>query len=326
MNNKLTKILALLLVFIMLLVGTSAHVLADFGDFSGDSDYGGGYDDYDDDDYDDDDDYSYDDDDDDYVYGSISDGGGSSGGNVTSDEEPGWGEFILFILIFGLPIFLYLRGLFKRAKSANLADAKRRGTPGAVSAADLKPVDEIRKWDPSFSEEEITERLSNLYVQMQNCWTARDITPLRGDFTDSQFAQYSGQLKRYRDAHQTNIIERIAVLGVDLMGVRQDDNYDILVANISTRITTYVTDDKTGEVLRGSPDEEKFMSYEWSLIRPRGSQTVSRGGDTAFNCPNCSAPMNINQSAQCPYCGSVVTRSEFDWVIAGIKGLSQHTA
>jgi len=323
MNNKLTKILAIILVLIMLLVGTSAHVLADFGDFSGDTDYGGGYDD----DYDDyDDDYSYDDDDD-YVYGSIYDSSGGSGGSVTSDEEPGWGEFILFILIFGLPIFLYLRGLFKRAKSANLADAKRRGTPGAAPlSTELKPVDEIRKWDPAFSEDEITERLSSLYVRMQNCWTARDITPLRGDFTDSQFAQYSGQLKRYNDARQTNMIERIAVLGVDLLGVRQDDKYDILVANLSTRITTYVTDDKTGEVLRGSPDEEKFMQYEWSLVRPRGSQTVPRSGNTAFNCPSCAAPMNINQSAQCPYCGSVVTRSEFDWVIAGIKGLSQQTS
>ena len=189
----------------------------------------------------------------------------------------------------------------------------------------LQPIETLKQRDPNFSEEDIKQRLSNLYVQMQNCWTAKDITPLRGDFTDAQFAQFDRQLQQYRDNNQTSIVERIAVLDVRLMGVRQDDTHDILIANLSTRISFHVIDDKTGQTVRGNKNDEKFMNYEWTLVRPKGRNTIPQKADAAFNCPNCAAPMNINQSAKCPYCGSIVSKADYDWVIAGIKGLSQRT-
>ena len=188
-------------------------------------------------------------------------------------------------------------------------------------------MDTIYKWDPNFSDGAIKGRLSNLYVQMQNCWTAKDITPLRGDFTDEQYAQYDNQLDRYRSEGITNMVERIAVLDVTLVGVKQDEKYDILIANLYTRITTYSIKDETGEIIKGDRDKEKFMRYEWTLIRPKNLQTRvgNESEPEAFNCPNCGAALNINKTAMCPYCNSVVTNPNFDWVIAGIKGLSQRT-
>ena len=35
-------------------------------------------------------------------------------------------------------------------------------------------------------------------------------------------------------------------------------------------------------------------------------------------CPNCGAPTEITSSGQCPYCGSVVTNGEHDWVLTDI--------
>ena len=292
--GKLFLSFTLAVVFLFGLVHTAE---ADFGDYGGSSDYGDSGSDW----------------------GSdwSSGGSGSYSGSSGSFGVPG----MIFTSI-GF-YFLVIRPMMKGSKGSTTQKAH---PPGAARTTGLRPLSDIYNTDPNFSEAGITQRLSNLYVQMQNCWQAKDLLTLRGDFTDQQYAQFDRQLQRYRAEAQTNIIERIAILGVDLRGIKQDDRNDILVANMRTRIVDYVIDDKTGSVIRGSNTAEKFMEYEWTLIRPRGSQTKQQSADEAFICPNCSAPININQSAQCPYCGSIVTKTDYDWVISEIKGLSQRTS
>ena len=67
------------------------------------------------------------------------------------------------------------------------------------------------------------------------------------------------------------------------------------------------------------------MDYEWALQRSSGKTTVAEGGMTVQNCPNCGATININRTAQCEFCGSIVTVDAYDWVVSGIKAISQRT-
>ena len=52
-----------------------------------------------------------------------------------------------------------------------------------------------------------------------------------------------------------------------------------------------------------------------------GEQTA-----TGTTCPNCGAPLDLNHTAKCEYCGAIITAAEYDWVISAIKGISQRTS
>ena len=68
------------------------------------------------------------------------------------------------------------------------------------------------------------------------------------------------------------------------------------------------------------------MTYEWDLLRPTGTKTDAASGETKrITCPGCGAPLSINTTAKCPYCGRVVTLDEHDWALCAIKGISQTT-
>ena len=92
----------------------------------------------------------------------------------------------------------------------------------------------------------------------------------------------------------------------------------------SSRLTAYILDDRTGKVISGSRNKEKFMEYEWDVCRKSGVITGSAGMQSV-SCPKCGAPLNINQTAKCPYCGSIVTLVNEDWALNNIKGVSQQT-
>ena len=169
---------------------------ADFGDYSGDSDYGSSSD------------WSSSDSDWDWS---------SSDSDYSSSSESSGG--ISTIVVGAIIVFIAIVST-SRTK-------KKKGASGGTSwsaAANrkLKPMTEYQQLDENFDETELTSKLSNLYVQMQDCWQKKDITPIRPYCTDTFFTQMDNQLQRKKQQGQTNYIERIAVLSVNFRGWCQE--------------------------------------------------------------------------------------------------------
>ncbi len=303
----------ILLAAIAMMLAAPMGIHADFGDFAGNNDYGGDW-------------------------GGNDDWGGDWGGDDDWDSSSSGSDDDLFSLFFfvyslfgmkGVVVFLiiiavlYFLGHLPSGSKPKQKPVNTGAKP--TDRADLRPMSAYTDVDPSFDQQAFSEKLSNLYVQLQNGWQAKDISGLRPYLTDALYAQSDRQLERYRSKGQTNHIDRISVLSVDLVGWKQTDSQDVVIAELRTRIVDYVTDDATGTVVRGSDTREKFMTYEWTLVRTTGTRTSESTGTTGQTCPFCGAHVDINHSAVCEYCGSVLTTDSFDWVISNIKGLSQQT-
>lgn len=352
-KNFISIIFAL---FILFSVPVISH--AEFGEFAGDSDYGfdsgGGFDSGDNDsgnygfdyDNDDDDDYKYASDEKkttsyySYVSGSHSDDDSFDGyydskGNALTissiqnedDTEANYSAVLGAIVLGAIIIIVFYVRRSKRNTTVTQNYINRPVNQGAIQTPvdSLTSMSEYISIDPGFSETELKEKISNVYIQMQNCWQAKNLEQLRPYFTDSLFAQYDRQLEPYRKNNQTNCVDRIAILGIVLKGWRRAGNNDEIVATVRTRIVDYVIDDNTKAVIRGDKNKEKFMTYEFTLTRKSGVKTTSDSGTRSVTCPHCGAPININKSAKCEYCGSIVTVDSNDWVINEIKGIAQRT-
>ena len=295
------RILAAAMLLLVLIAAMSTVAFADVGGFAGNNDYGGGGGDW------------------------------GGGGGWDNDYDSGGGGFFFIgdgpagTIIAIVLIVLIVVSALRKNKRRN----RRPVAPGAVATpvSSLQPIAALKEKDPKFSDAAMVEKISNLYVQMQNAWQDKAFDSMRAHMTDALYNQFARQLDvEFIQKHRTNRVEQIAVLGVDLMGWTSDDSNDMLVARVRTRIVDYVVDDNTGRILRGSNTRELFMEYEWNLIRRKGVLTPDAAeGPTTIHCTSCGAPMDINQSAKCEYCGTVMTTSDYDWVISAIKGLSQRS-
>lgn len=286
----------------VLLLLTAGITMADAGGFSGDSDYGGGGGGSDSS-------WSFGGGDDDW---SSSDNGVFYGGLPFSG---GFG-FLDFIIIAAIVLMIVSR--FKKA-SANKKDGEIAPQSGNLG------IQALRNLDPGFSESIFLEDVSNMYVKLQQAWTAKDWEPMRMLMTEALYSQFERQLEPYITNRQTNHVDRIAVLSANITGFYQDEANDIITVGLSTRIVDYVSDDATGNIIRGSNTQELFMTYEWTLIRSKGVITHIDGGETRTICKACGAPMLLKQSNRCEYCGTLMKSGEYDWVISNIRGISQQT-
>ncbi|NLV85947.1 MAG: Tim44 domain-containing protein, partial [Clostridiales bacterium] len=246
--------------------------------------------------------------DDDYYY---SDGGGGDGFGIT------------IVVVVIIVIYVFISG--RKKGKATVVGA------GAEPTTNLMPLASLLEIDSGFSEAAMKEKISNLYVQMQNAWQDKKFESMRPHMTDSLYNQFARQLDELVRAGNTNYVERIAVLSVNFTGWRQDEVNDSIVALVKTRIVDYTLNDRSGKLVSGSKTAEKFLTYEWTLIRSKGMTTPQPSSEgsqdtVSIRCPSCSAPLEVNQSAKCPYCDSVITARDYDWAISAIKGISQTTS
>ena len=305
--KRVRVLCSILLALLLTVSGWMFAVHADFGDYGGDSDYG---------DWDSDSDWDWgSDDDDDY---------GGGGMFFFSDSDSGGGGINMGALIFAVIVVAAIIILSRRRSGKS--GGQRPVAPGAqpTDPGTLRPITEYGALDPQFSETAFREKLSNMYVQFQNAWQSKNMETLRPYLTDALYAKCDRQLDNYRRNRQTNRIENIAVLDVQLVGFKQDAGMDMVVARLKTRIVDYVVDDASGSIVRGGK-QEKFMDYEWDLVRTSGTLTGVSAGTKSQNCPQCGAPIDINHTAKCEYCGCILTSDTFDWVVSEIKGISQRT-
>ncbi len=301
----LLLVLALVLAFSM-----STVAFADFGDFAGGSDWGGsdfggwdsGYDSWDSgysDNY--------------YYYG---------GGDYSSDGDIGGMEIIITVIVIAI-----ILGSIAGSRNIKKSSVNRRvNVPRQQTETLVNDVAGLKRRDPAFSESKFLGEVSNLYVRFQDAWSARDLTDVRPHLTEELYAKSDRQVKGYIQRGQTNHVERVSVLSANIVGCTCDSKNDIVTVEILSRICDYVTDDRTGNVIRGDMNRELFMTYRWTFIRTLGKLTAEDEIVDDKKCPNCGAPLDLNRSAVCEYCGSVVTSGEYGWVVSDIKGISQVSA
>ncbi len=320
MNKTLKRVLVWLIVLTML-IGFSAVAFAgtgmipvplDAGGFGGDSDFdfdsgggGGGWDSG--------------------GWDSGSDSSYSSGGSSSLE-----GSVLALIIIV---IFVVISIIQKGKKGGKGGGSRRTFTPTTTQISpqhSANIANKVRAIDPFFTEAEMREKVANLYTEMQYAWEHRDWEPMRARMTDDLFSQMGRQLQDLINRGYINRIERIAVMNVALKQFYQDEQHDNLTLRLTTRIVDYTIEQSTGRLVSGDPKREKFMTYEWTMIRSRGVKTpdpTDERGRTELsrNCPHCGAPINLTQSARCSYCLSMVTAPEFDWVLSNIAGIAQQT-
>ena len=199
---------AKILVFVLciLLMALPAFAGADFGDFSGDSDYGGSWDSGSD--------WSSSSWDSDYSSGSYYDDDSD-----VSGIDIGIGLAVMAaIVVLGLIFDVSEKRKKKKQYGAGRPQSAQGRPQGAQRTPDsrLQPLGDLAVTDPSFDANAMQEKISNLYVQMQNCWTDKNIESLRPYFTDAFFTQRERQLNGLKSRGLTNHVDRIAVLGVYL--------------------------------------------------------------------------------------------------------------
>lgn len=253
---------------------------------------------------------------------SWSDWGDSSEYDSSSGETNG---FLVFLVVFA---FIFILIIFSNENRSTNNSARY----GTSRYDELKPniedrfepqykiFERIKENDPNFSKEVFLSFASEVFVKLQNAWTARDWKPIRVLESNELFNQHSNQLQQYIDNNKINVVERVCVKNTCLKDYRVEGDKEIIEVYLMSSMQDYIIDATTKELLQGDKNRIWNMNYVLTFARKKGIKTkIGAKTYITTNCPNCGAPTEVTTAGQCEYCGSVIITEDHDFVLIDLK-------
>lgn len=278
------------------------------GDFGGD--WGGGWDS-------------------DYDYGGGYSSSGGSGGDFTFLGFGGIPAVVMLAIV--VVIILFVGSKMKgKGTGTGTTSTVRQGTQQGrnILVADRTAQIEslIKEEDPNFSTSDFLTFGKEVFVDIQEAWSARDLSKVRVVMHDNLYNQTQKQVESKIRNGVINKIENIAVSTAYLTAYKYDKQFEYVTMYLNARFIDYEIDEKTGNLLRGDKTNRWEMRYLLKFMRSTGVKTKDETNVLkSHNCPNCGAPLEMESSGICEYCGSVVTTGQYSWVLSAYTSVRNDT-
>jgi predicted lipid-binding transport protein (Tim44 family) len=175
----------------------------------------------------------------------------------------------------------------------------------------------IKASDPQFDEEAFRGRVQQAFMALQQAWQERDLSASRPFMSPGLYLGWSSQVQQLIDLHKKNVLEGLRMDGIDVVKVVHGTALDDVTVKVTATCADYEVDEQTGKMIFGSRSRSQFSEY-WTFQRSVGVQTTEKSILDKV-CPNCGAPLDINQVGECRYCKAAVTSGRFDWVLSRIE-------
>ena len=175
----------------------------------------------------------------------------------------------------------------------------------------------IKGKDPNFSANDFISFAKEVYIDIQNAWCKRDMSPVRPVLHDNLYNSTEKQVQAKIEQGVIYHYESIVVNTAYLTGYAKDAQFEYLTIYLNARMTDWQEDEKTGNILRGDKNTRWDLRYKMKFMRSAGVTTKEEVAEAqGHNCPNCGAPLEISSSGKCGYCDSVVTTGQYSWVLS----------
>lgn len=202
------------------------------------------------------------------------------------------------------------------------------GKSNPPSSTWVKPTEEVNldalfERDPNFSKPEFLLRASDVFIALQQAWTAKDWRSIRAFESNRLYDQHARQLQAYIDQKQTNVVEDISILNTALESYEEDQENSYLSVILEARYRDYVIEDESGRVIKGDKNSRYTMTYRMQFMRNLQVKTEKSSETKVTQCPNCGASLSISQNGICEYCGAEVTTGANQWVLTALQPLQQ---
>jgi hypothetical protein len=198
------------------------------------------------------------------------------------------------------------------------SDVPEVGTeyPSVIQQNFQKHKAEFEQNNPSFSWGKFQARARLIFDELQAAWSTLNWERARPHETDNLFQMHQYWIDAYKRQHLRNILDKCVVKSMQPVKVTEDAFYNSITLRIGAEGFDY-TIDQNGKIVSGSANKLREWTEYWTFIRNRQAKPEAARAD--LNCPNCGAPLKVNNAGICEFCGGKITSGEFDWVLSRIE-------
>ncbi len=172
-----------------------------------------------------------------------------------------------------------------------------------------------------FDRDRFLERARTIFLNLQQSWSDQNAAALRPYETEAIYQSHRFWLEEYQRQGVRNLLTQVQLTKVEIVKIASDAAYEAVTCRLHASMIDVTVKGPKRTVVGGDATTPRSFTEYWTFLRRPGA----KGGTDDAKCPNCGAPLKINQAGVCEYCQAVITRGEFDWVLTRIEQDEDYT-
>ncbi len=131
-----------------------------------------------------------------------------------------------------------------------------------------KLVDYLAGIDKTWNPETLKQIARSTFLKLQECWQAREYSPMQSLLMPDLYAQHLGQIESLKRNHEIDKMDNIEIKKLEIVNVRhsakrEQQEFTVL---FEASMKDYYVDDTTGAFLRGDSEPATFQEF-WVFQR-----------------------------------------------------------
>ena len=300
MKRKCRILIAVMILLSIVILTFSAY---SWGDFTSDSDWGDSSSDW-----------------------SSSSSDRSSRDSSSSHSSGNGGSFSKAVGIVLIVLFCIFMIIGKCAEIKNIKEeehARLRSLEHARQTREKKEQS-FKNAHPDFDTAGFTGSLLEFFPVMQKAWSENNIDALRPYLSKEYFYQTRTQLQSKIDnGIHDQVLSPVGELA-EITEISANNNYEYATVRF---VGSYYmnTVNKKGNVVSGDISKKRIMTYDWELRRTPGMKGAFGEAENDVRCYGCRHENRINAFGVCEQCGCTLNAGNYNWILVGMKGISQRS-
>lgn len=178
-------------------------------------------------------------------------------------------------------------------------------------------LDELRRIDPSFSVSMFITKVNNMFVKFMTDIMMDRLPEIKHFVNDEVYAYGENILNNVKSKGQRQMYDELNVKDTKIVNSILGDGELIVKVLLQSRYMEYIISLDDGSYISGNNTSRKEVSYTITLSK----KIIHKDQDIVRKCPGCGAPIDVNASGKCEYCGTIYNQEDYDWVITGLAKL-----
>ncbi len=173
------------------------------------------------------------------------------------------------------------------------------------------------KYPQDFNETMFISKVNNIFVKLLTAIMQNNLKTVDHFISDEVMLYAEDIIKAAQRQKGIPIFDEINVKSTVIKSCKLINNVYQINVLLQSKYLEYIIDIDSKEKISGDDKNRKEVNYE--LIFEKKVEVKTE--EIARKCPGCGAPISVNTSGLCAYCGAIYNTEDYDWVLKSIKKL-----
>lgn len=166
-------------------------------------------------------------------------------------------------------------------------------------------------------EELLIGKFSNIFIKLIVGIMSNNIEDIKHYLSDELYNQIQSMINTNISNNEIRCFDEPNVSDVIITSREQDEKYDIVNVELTSKYMDYYIDSNSLSYLRGINDHRIVLTHNLVFKKLKESEIIN----IAIKCPTCGASLNPSDSGYCSYCGKTNSAESYDYVLYEVTNL-----